>query len=268
MQITPPTEITKLQVVKVTDISWAGGPLDSYAILTQGLLNEASIVMPPSLFLLEQAKAGASDKSRRAMAYDLKTFFEALAISNRNWLEITDKQMSRYLKHHLQMGLGLRNKSIERAISTLKKTYTFGYNNGFSPIPLNYTYYYVREEEVKRQGQTTSFKTDLYKKYINKKIFEVISSNITSSEGFLRERDEVILDLGYHCGLRAAEVTSKRNLQTKKLKKLLIKAEETNNLTITVPIIGKGNKLRHVVFNAEITQKIRNLSHRPKIRAS
>lgn len=262
-----PTENVKLRILKVTDIAWAGGPLDTYAIINSGPLNADSIVLPPSLYLLSQAKLGAGQNSRRAEANDLKTFFEALARSNRNWLEITDEQMSNYLKNNLQTELQLRKPSIKRHISTLKKTYRFAYTNGLTPNPLEYTYHYVEQAEVKRQGQSSSSETNLYKKYINKKIFDVISSNIRSVDGFLRERDELVLELGYNCGLRAAEVTSKLNLQTKKLRRLINEAEESHNLTITVPIIGKGNKLRHVVFNAEITQKIRNflIGRRSKI---
>jgi site-specific recombinase XerD len=252
------TTALKLKLIKVKNITWGGGSLDSYAILKQGPLGKGSIVLPPSLYLLEQAKAAASDNTQRAMGNDLRTYFEALAIANRHWLEITDTQMSSYLKYHLQIELGLSNNSIERSISTLRKTYSYAYSSGFSLDPIEYTFHYVKEEQLKRQGQTTSFQTNLYKKYINERIFNVICANINSAEGFLRERDELVLQLGYHCGLRSAETTSTRNLQTKKINALLKKADESNNLTITVPIVGKGNKLRYVVFNAKITQMIRN----------
>ncbi|MNP22688.1 site-specific tyrosine recombinase XerC [compost metagenome] len=73
----------------------------------------------------------------------------------------------------------------------------------------------------------------------------------------MRERDELVLLFGYHCGLRTSEVTSPDNLQTQNLIEKISEADATEHLTITIPIIGKGSKVRYVLVNPYMVNKIR-----------
>jgi site-specific recombinase XerD len=247
-----------MKIFRVEHIRWSGGLIRSYVILKSAKIENDSIVIPPSLHLLNLAKRGISDNSIKAASNDLKLFFQTLERFNVSWDQITDSQMSGYLENILQSEHRLSQTSIERHISTLRRFYDDAENNGLLKSCNHFTFYYHEQEPIKDQNQgKASTKLYLRQQYLSRRLFEIVLGHTKSSEGFIRERDEIVLLLGYHCGLRTSEITTLGNFQTEKLHKLLYCAEENNELTITVPILGKGSKLRHVLIEPFTTKKIR-----------
>jgi site-specific recombinase XerD len=247
-----------IQLVK--GIQSAGGVLDSYVLLKDGELENDSIVLEPSLYLLKVAKETLSLETVRANANDLKTFFESLEASNRDWRDITDNLMSGYIESTLQLKLGLKKTSIDRHCCSFKGFYNFATDYGLTEKHFEFTFNYKTESGSPTQSNSKrKYYYALHKKYINLPIFETILSNANETAGFLRDRDELVLFLGYHLGLRSAEVTNPLNLNISLIKNSLSKATNAKKMTISLDIIGKGGgKLRTVDLNATIIEKITN----------
>lgn len=246
-----------MKVKYVEGIGWSGGEIDTYAILRDGPLTEESIVAPPSLFLIHLAQAGQQKNSIRSSAYDLCSFFDALHKHGQDWRQLTDSDMSGYLYGHLWEAKSCTESSIERHISTIKRFYDHAWDVGMLESPPSFSYAY-RSDNQKTQGNgKKKVNFDLYNKYVASEMFDYLLSNVKAKLPFHKERDEVVLYLGYYCGLRAAEVTDSRNLQTADLNTRIANAEAAGDSTITVPIFGKGNKLRQVDVPPKAFKKIK-----------
>jgi len=188
----------------VENIAWSGGAISTYVILKDGPLEADSIVPAPSLFLTHRAQKGDFKNSLKAAADDLKSFFQALSDHDQDWRNLSDTDMSGYLYSHLAMQRQFVDKSIQRHISTLRSFYTFAWETGLliSPPKFSYTY---RTTELKKQGDAKKkVNFDLYNQYVDKSLFEALLGNVITQSAFEKERDELVLQLGFHCGLRSA----------------------------------------------------------------
>lgn len=239
-------------------ISWSGGPLDSYAILEDGQLTEQSIVPAPTLYLIHLAQDGQLPNSIRSCAHDLRSFFEALRAHGQDWRQLTNLDMSGYLYGHLKKARSCSDTSIKRHISTLKLFYAHAWQIGMLDAPASFTYHFIPDEQKKQGDGKKRVNFDLYNKYVEKDIFERLLGSIKAKSAFEKERDELVLYIGFYCGLRSAEVTDSRNLQTSDLRKRIAQAEKADDQTITVPIIGKGEKLRQVDIPPKAFKKIKH----------
>jgi site-specific recombinase XerD len=250
-------EYTKMRIQKVTNIEWQGGRIHSYTVLKSGPLDNDSIIVPPSLYLLRMAKSGACDNTCNASAKDLKLYFETLSDFGIDWRDVTDNQMSGYLEKILQSKRDLCAKSVRRHVATLRSFYKSSEDCGLINDPVDYTFDYYplpKKNNPRQAGKKKKF--NLREQYVSDAIFEIILGSIRAGSKFVRLRDELVLLLGKDCGLRTSEITSNGNLQTKELKERLEQADAWGSLTITVPIIGKGDKIRHVEFPPIVTNKI------------
>ena len=247
-----------MKVKFVEGIAWSGGPLDTYAVLEEGVLTEGSIVPAPTLYLIHLAQEGQLPNSIRSCAYDLRSFFEALRTHRQDWRTLTDTDMSGYLYGHLKIARSCTNKSINRHISSLRLFYAHAWQIGMLDAPAAFTYNYLSTAQKIQGDSKKKVNFDLFSKYIEKDIFSHLLSNIKAKSPFEKERDELVLHLGYYCGLRCAEVTDPRNLHTVDLRKRIALAALNDDKTITMPIIGKGDKLRQVDFPPKALKKIKS----------
>lgn len=247
-----------MRVQLVRGVRWKGGLIDTYAVLQDGALENESIVVLPTLCLLEAAKHCSSLHTLRAMAVDLKFFFGALQVSGRGWEDMTDDLMSGYLESTLLVSRGLSRASITRAASHLGQCYDFATSFGLTSKSFSFSFSYRDPDgAIIEQGDTARRPNlKLTKKYINEPLFDIIASNANESPGFLRARDELILEIGYRAGLRSSEITHPKNFKTNEIQQLLADANRQKKLTIIVPIIGKRSKLRHIDFDPILTQQI------------
>lgn len=247
-----------MKVKFVEGIAWSGGPLNTYAVLEDGPLTESSIIAAPSLYLIHLAQEGQQPHSIRSCAHDLRSFFEALSAHEQDWRKLTDTDMSGYLYGHLKRARSCTDRSVNRHISSLKQFYAHAWQIGMLDAPTAFTYNYLSTEQKVQGDSKKKVNFDLFSKYIEKDIFRSLLSSIKAKSPFEKERDELVLHLGFYCGLRCAEVTEPRNLQTDDLRTRIAQAEQSDEKTITVPIIGKGDKLRQIDFPPKAFKKIKN----------
>lgn len=248
-----------MKKILVKGVNWSGGMIDTFIIVNDGALNDQSIVVAPSLHLLEKAKAGAKKKTQQSAASDLCSYFEDLHAKEIDWRYVTDTEISSYLGKTLQQERNLSEVSIERNIASIKDFYKTVAEIGILDTEIFLSYKYSSEPSRKLQeGSGAKPKFQLFRQYIHKQILTDLLASVKGKSPFVRERDELVLNIGFHCGLRSSEVTSTFNLDTRVIRKALDQAAERKELGITLPIIGKGNKLRHVDFNPRITMAIKN----------
>lgn len=247
-----------MKVKYIEGIGWSGGPLNTFAVLEDGPLNEQSIVPAPTLYLIHLAQEGQLPNSIRSAAHDLRSFFEAARAHGQDWRQLTNEDMSGYLYGHLKQARSCTDKSIKRHISTLKLFYAHAWQIGMLNAPASFTYNYIPDEQKKQGDAKKKVNFDLFSKYVEKEIFNRLLSNIKAQSPFEKERDELVLHLGYYCGLRCAEVTDPRNLQTADLRKRIALADKSDDKTLNVPIIGKGEKLRQVDIPTKAFKKIKS----------
>ncbi|WP_159814874.1 tyrosine-type recombinase/integrase [Pseudomonas sp. 18058] len=258
-----------MRLQEVENIDWAGGVLGAYVLLKDGQLEQDSIILAPSLYLLQVARQSPGKLTVRAAGYDLKKYFEALAQSGRRWQDITDGMMSGYLESTLHHDLGLSEKSIQRHCANLNGFYKFAESRGLISHACDFSFlYHTINGETKIGRGKKNFNLALNKKYINQEIFEILLSNVNETPGFLRARDELILEIGLHMGLRASEVVDPLNFKISKIKNTLNKTGESGTDSTITNIFGKGGKkLRGVEMHPIIIEKIRNFleKHRHSI---
>jgi site-specific recombinase XerD len=248
--------LAKVQAVK--NYRYASRPLDFYCVIDKA----GDPIFAPSLFLFGLVKKGQSVKTTRAYSFDLARFFTVLeqskgvtGVFGKDYRDVTDVQMTKYLHGYLKMSLGLKDSTIERHVATLSNFYYFAYQNGLMSSVPQYTFEWGDEKTKTTimQGLTTK----LHETYMDEDVFkDVVLANITTKDNFLRERDRLALMLGYHAGLRTEELVIKGNLCVKKLRKLLPNEKERVPRAINLNIRGKGKKTRNVQLTVAGTSAI------------
>lgn len=246
-----------MKLKKVTNVEWSGGTIKTYAILRGENVFTDSIVPVPSLYLISLAQMEKADNSIRATGSDLLSFFQTLERYGLEWDSLSDTDMSGYLYGHLHKFHGLKKQSMERHISSIKGLYAFAYDAGIISAPAKFSYQYIQDESKENKKTKKKIDFDLYNNYLHKDLFNEILANIASKRAFEKERDELALIIGFHCGLRTSEVTNSENLKTKELKNLISAAEKIGSRTITITLIGKGSKIRKVDIPPYAVRKIK-----------
>ncbi|MNJ22684.1 site-specific tyrosine recombinase XerC [compost metagenome] len=253
-----------MRSISVSDVKWAGTDIISYALLSDGPLQNDSLHPFGTAYLLHIATSTKKLKTAQATAEDLKPFFQTLKNHDQEWDKLSSDDISGYLNKRLSEGLS--EASLDRTISSLKGLYRFGWEAGYLSAPKCFSYNY-KSPHIPLTNSRSKKRPDLHIKYINSHHFNLIASSVIGKTPFIRERNELALHLGYRCGLRAEEVTDRRNLDTAYLSKIIKSAEANGKLTATINIIGKRDKLRKVDIPPAATQKIKNFmeNHRNEI---
>lgn len=247
-----------MKVRKVTDIGWSGINLNAYAIVKDGPLRDDSILSAATLYLLDRAQRGKGEKSQKANAEDICSFFNFLDKNKLDWSQATQTNITTYLHEELQKNRNVKEKTIKRHISTLSGFFQYAWATGLLNSKPMFSYNYQVASTASKDKETKATKFSLRTKYINHIIFNEIKAGVTGSSPFVRERDELVLELGYLCGLRASEVTDARNLCTSDLKKKIKAAEDNKISSISIKIFGKGDKLRIVDVPPKAVRLIEN----------
>jgi site-specific recombinase XerD len=246
-----------MEIRWVQNIQWSGTNLSTYALLQDYGLSTMSIVSAPSLFLLSEAQRGISKHALRAIAQDLKYLFCCLLRMNKDWRDVTDSDMTSYIHSHLIRVRELKGNSVMRHKSSISSFYNFGWASGLLSAPKNFTFYYNRDETKQHRRNRKRVDFNLKNQFLDRVLFDEVLSGVVAHSDFIRERNELTLQMGFLGGLRTSEVTDKRNLITTDLKLLILEAEKSGQNTITVKIFGKGMKLRSVDFPPSLTKKIK-----------
>lgn len=238
---------------KLENIEYSGGTISSYI-----LLSDEDIYPAPSIYLLDRAKNGASLNTSQTYAYCLKAFFAVLEPHQIPWQEVTDAMVSHYLKNYLLGERNLIEESIDIHIEALKDFYNWAWQRRLIDSPREFSFSYSHKDKDKSPNDQTNI--SLKSQYIKRKDFDLLLSNIISTDrkhkSYIVERNELIMLLGYKCGLRSAEVTDERNFEFENLRKEIEIAKNKSEKTLQIQIVGKGEKLRYVDINPELFERI------------
>ncbi len=230
----------------ITKIEYAGGIYSSVVILDQN----NDIIIPPSLFLSELAIRGRSINTISNYAYRLNSFFEVLEHSSPSisWNNISQHHIDIYLTEYLQKTMSLSGDSIEGHISAISGFYEYAWEFGFLSSPMAFCYKIKNDLKEQKIGNAN----ELLEQYIPPEFFLKLLEFIDDKSDFLQERNELVFYLGYHMGLRAAEVVDQRNLRLSKLWNTPLKT-----ISHKIIIVGKGEKIRTVTIPFLLQEKIK-----------
>jgi site-specific recombinase XerD len=241
-----------MQIEKVPGINWQGRKIIAAMILQDGPLTAESVVVAPTLYLLHLAKS-APLNTLMATGSDLKRLFEALKIAGRQWDEISDDQMSGYIESTLLTQYKLSRETIARHCSSINGMYKHLSKSGFTDKYFEYSFRYLDDDGLEGNGLSPTYNNiRLKKKYINDQLFEVLLEHACEAPGFLRDRNELILELGHKLGLRSFEVTHAKNLKISTIKEIIYLAKKNKRLSCSLTIFGKRKKYRDIDVPTEL----------------
>ena len=142
-----------MQLETVLGINWQGRQITTVMILKDGPLSNDSVVLVPTFYLLHLAKT-APINSLKAVASDLKRYFESLETGGRLWEDVSDDQMSGYIETTLLNKHKLSKRSITRHCIHIKGMYTHLSTSGFTDKFFDHSFRYLDENSFEEQGDT------------------------------------------------------------------------------------------------------------------
>lgn len=166
-----------------------------------------------------------SEHTVRAYQIDINQLIDYLGEE----LKIIDLKKYDLHEYISTISKGISSKSLSRKIATLKSLYNFLVNEEIISVNVSKS---IRMPKVKKK-LPNYLTIDEIKEFFNKTLNEID----------INKRDLLIIDLLYSTGMRVSECSS-----------ILVKDISLNKKTIRV--IGKGNKIRSVVFGDMTKQNI------------
>lgn len=243
-----------IEYKKVTDTKYNEKTVHSYVLVNNGVP-----LLLPSAFLLHTAIEYPSLNTSKTYMFALKSFYEQVT-SKTNLTDIdienlTEKEMSGYLVGILKKERNVKASTIKHHITVLKEFFKYLYDSGLISKEIHFSYSYL--EEPTEEDFLPGITTEMHDAYFDEQTFKKsILGYVGSERPFIQERNELILKLGYHAGLRAAEVIDPRNLNINTLRELLPESETFIPKSIHMDVFGKGLKYRSVPFPPELTRSI------------
>jgi integrase len=127
----------------------------------------------------------------------------------------------------------------------------------------------LEELELAKGNTDGNLPFNLNSQYIDKKEFREFLNFNSGRQDYEIQRNEIILELGYLCGCRAAEVVFKQNFRARQLKKIFNaqKVETSLNDGFELGIIGKGasgGKHRIIWVPDDLSRKLKAYFQRSK----
>lgn len=209
-----------------------------------------------NLFLIEIAKEFDAN-SGRAYANDLLSFARMSAPMG-GWRAVNDSIMSGYFVGDLIQARNLKESSILRHVSSLKKFYKWLLDKGYLPAQNNFNWNYKRYfiRKFNDFSAADASQHSHHSSYISHLNYETLLSNVKSDSPFISARDRISIQLGYLTGTRAFEILriSAPHLLNS------IKQEKNQNhgvwATTIYKLVGKRNKLRDLEIPPELCSEI------------
>jgi site-specific recombinase XerD len=247
--------ILKLQRIK--NVITSGIQIDTYAILEDRVYP----IIEPTMFLAHMSQKN-SKESVRAYGNDLLKFFRELSevngtsgILGQDFRDVTDNEMNAYLNAYLRRKHGLKLKSINRHIATLRSFYDYAYSHGWMAERKNFSFS-VRSDEVKT-SELEGITKQLVLEYMSKDDLKTLLDSVPINNLFNCKRDQLVLMLGYYANFRTHELVHPNNLRVRYLEELIALDERgIPSITKPVKIYGKGNKVRSVRVWPELVQPL------------
>lgn len=220
--------------------------------------NNTPLVLPSS-FILHTAVNSPSFETVRGYMNAMKSFYREVTsktnLNNYNIEEMTEQEMSGYLIGILKREKKLQCSTIEFHISVLKEFFKYISDVGLVASAPSFSFVYKEDET--EQTYLQGIKTDMHEAYFDKETFKnCLLADVDNKSLFIQKRNELVLELGYFAGFRAAETIHPDNLDVKKLRKSLPKSTLFIPKSIHMTIYGKGNKFREVPFPPNLIKSI------------
>jgi len=243
---------------RIKNVIISGIQIDTYAILEDRVYP----IIEPTIFLAHIAQKSFSSETVRAYGNDLLMFFRELSEVNgtngflgHGFRDVTDNEMNAYLNAYLRRKHGLKLKSINRHIATLRSFYDYAYSHGWIAERKNFSFL-VRTDEVKT-SELEGISKQLTLEYMSKDDLKTLLESVPTNNFFNCKRDQLALMLGYYANFRTHELVHPNNLRVRNLEELII-LDERGIPSITKPmkIYGKGNKVRYVRVWPELVQPL------------
>lgn len=231
-----------------------GVKVDTYILLYKN-----KPILGPNLYLFNMAKSGFLISAIKTYSDCLKKFFNVLFDAQHadssfpSWTAIKESQMNAYLNAYLKQDQKFADSTVDLHITVLSMFYSFAYDYGLISSPKNFSFNYEKTDELMPKS---SMMNELY---MDEKIFKNdVLASVKSDKPFLKERDELILCLGYYAGFRTHEVVISGNLNVIKLREQLpkLKANDWKPQSIDLKILGKGIKTRMVPIPPKLVDRI------------
>lgn len=216
-------------------------------------------------FLLDKRLSNVQVSSCRKYGSIVLSLIEEVCFDSQlsDFDDLTDAHMTAYLEKVLYRERNVEPGTINQHVSTLSEFFTFLYDNGWVKKPNRFTFHTdldLAHKMDKSSGRLRSL--DPYRlpeRYIPKEDFDCLLSYESSKSIFVRERNEIILRLGYESGLRAAETVSFDNFKVSSIKDAITEAEKKGVHELDLAIRGKGSgagKARRIDINPTLRRKI------------
>lgn len=209
-----------------------------------------------SIFLCELAIT-QSINTVRSYASDLLSFCRMANIYG-GWRGITKKIMRGYIRGELFQQRNFRPATLSRHIETLKKFYDWlhlkGYINETPDFEWSTKNLFV--QEFKNKGAYLRNQHSFHSVYIDKDEFDQLLVVTKSNSKFIERRNEIVMRLGYECGLRAHEVL---DLDSDDISKRIFQSCTQNThlwSTTIAEVKGKGRKLRTIYIPPGLSETI------------
>lgn len=206
-----------------------------------------------NLFLSESAKT-ESINTLCAQACDLLSFTK-MAEPLGGWKQINQNIITGYIHGELLQSRKYKYSTVNRHIETLKKFFHWLFEKGYTEHD-KFSWSY---RKCGQQGDSTAYhysQHSLNKLYINSQEFDNLLTGITSRSPFIQNRDEIVLKLGYECGLRAHEVLK---IEASFIHESIVDAKVKNLgiwATTKINLQGKGLKTREIYLPPNLCEHI------------
>lgn len=236
------------------------------------------ISLAPTTFLVSRIiYKGLQNETARGNAYLLASFLNTLKRNGKHWDDITDSDMRKYFEGVLFKHRNLTAQSIANHISALKTFYSWAKTRHLCGnadlFSFNMSNEILEELELANADKNSLKPNNLSAKWITKPEFNTLLNHNPARDLFEIQRNEIILLLGYLCGCRAKEVTSKHNFKIKDIHSAITAANFKNsqNEGFELKIIGKGSsggKVRAIWIPDELSKKIQLFLKSTNLRSS
>lgn len=223
-----------------------------------------------SSYLLSLALARKSDNTIKKYASHIKSLINEIAYDPdiSGFDDITDEMMSSYLELVLMGERENTASTIVQVQTTLTGFFEYLQDQGFAQKGHRFTYSLSLEAELKlaktkgRQNSHDPFK--LSERYIPQNQFDLFMKYVDGKTSYIKDRNEIIMRLGYEAGCRRHEVTWFRNFSLLEIETAIKKSERDNLNEIYLNIYGKGRKMRKICIEPSLRRKIEEFIRRYK----
>lgn len=223
-----------------------------------------------SSYLLSLALKRKSENTIKKYASHIKSLINEMAYDPdiSGFDDITDIMMSNYLELVLMGERENDVSTINQVETSFKGFFEYLKEQGFAEKGHRFTYVLSQEAELKRakkQGRQNSH--DPYKlseRYIPLSQFGLFLKYLDGKTSYIKDRNEIMMRLGYEVGCRCHEVTSFRNFSLLEIESAMNKSKQNNLNEIYLNIYGKGRKLRKIYIEPSLRRKIEEFIRRYK----